>query len=93
MQTLTIEEWDQTYKPKPNPFDPDASLGGVMLETYGKELEYVLSQDEDFVWTYVDDDEGDLVIVAGYHVINRIGYVITEKPCNNYVQVLLTTEE
>jgi hypothetical protein len=31
------------------------------------------------VWTYVDGDDGTYV-TNGYHLVNRIGYFITEVP-------------
>ena len=32
------------------------------------------------VWTIVDGDDGNLWALPGLHVVNRVGYVITEKP-------------
>ena len=75
---LTIEEWDKNYKPITNKFDEDASFDGTMYETYGEEVEYVIAQKNNKIWTLVDTSEGDMVIVNGYHLVNRIGYFITE---------------
>lgn len=53
-----------------------------MLETFGKDLELVLEQVEKNpkkVWTLVDVGENYLLAVAGYHLCNRINYVITEE--------------
>lgn len=54
-----------------------------MLETFGKDLELVLKQVENNhrkVWTLVDSCGGeDLIAIAGYHLVNRINYVITEE--------------
>lgn len=75
---LTIEEWDKNYKPITNKFDKDASFDGAMYETYGKEVEYVIAQKNNKIWTLVDTSEGDMVIVNGYHLVNRIGYFITK---------------
>ena len=33
-----------------------------------------------FVWTIVEGDSGDLYASAGYHLVNRLGYIITEVP-------------
>ena len=59
------------------------SFGGTMYETYGPEEEYIrqMAQDEKTkkrVWTVVDAD-GELYIIAGFHFVNRMGYIITEK--------------
>ena len=79
MTDLTLEQWDEVYRPIQNHLDPFASLGGTMFETFGEEYAYVLSEDEHYVWTYVDGDNGELLLLSGFHIINRIGYFITEK--------------
>lgn len=33
-----------------------------------------------FVWTIVEGDSGNLYASAGYHLVNRLGYIITEVP-------------
>ena len=35
------------------------------------------------VWTAVDDDNGEFCIVAGMRHVNRLYYIITEKPAEN----------
>jgi hypothetical protein len=55
--------------------DPDQQ----MFETYGEELDFVCTQDNKYVWTWIQGDMSDL-IVAGYHYVNRLGYYITEVP-------------
>jgi len=32
------------------------------------------------VWTVVDGDDGDMYAIPGYHIVNKVGYVITENP-------------
>lgn len=73
-------EWEDTFHPINNPLDSNASCGGQMFETYGEELDYVLevaNSEPRRVWTYVDGDK-EPIIISGYHVVNRIGYFITE---------------
>jgi hypothetical protein len=51
-----------------------------MFETFDVELGFVLgvnSTSSQKVWTYVDGD-GGTYIVDGYHLVNRIGYFITQ---------------
>lgn len=86
LQKLTVDQWSETFKPKVNHLDDNASFddgeGGIMFETYGPELEYVRSvvlEDERLVWTYMDGDNGPL-ITNGYHLVNRIGYFIGTIP-------------
>lgn len=85
---LSAEEWTNTFKPLPNHLDSEASWQdennvGAMYETYGEELDFVRKMYADtpnYVWTYMDSDNGGTVIVDGYHLVNRIGYFITEVP-------------
>ncbi len=54
--------------------------GGHGLETYGKDLEIVRSYDPDCVWTVVDGESDSQWIVPGFHFVNRVCYLVTEKP-------------
>lgn len=54
--------------------------GSMAFETYGDDLAFVSTQDNKHVWTLIDDDNGVSTIVAGYHFVNRIHYIITIKP-------------
>lgn len=78
---LSFDEWETTFKPITNYLDENASFQdenglGIMFETYGDELMYVKLRDPLTVWTYMDTDNGT-VIVDGYHVASRIGYFVT----------------
>jgi hypothetical protein len=77
-----MDEWETQFKPISNHLDTNASFQdengvGIMFETYGEELDLVRRTKEQNVWTYVDSDNGT-AIIAGYHLVNRIGYFITE---------------
>ena len=79
------DTWVKKYKPITNHLDPNASWGvdegtGIMFETYGDEVEFVKQQNERHIWTYMDTDDGGTCIGAGWSVVNRIGYFITENP-------------
>lgn len=95
---MEVNEWIEQYRPVNNHLDEDASWQGedgvgVMFETYGEELDYVLSvakSDPKCVWTYVDGDDGSTLVINGYHLVNRIGYFVTEVPADDesvFVQV------
>ena len=51
------------------------------LETFGADLEKVMEIKQNSprrLWTMVDDDEGDgTYLVAGFHYVNRICYLVT----------------
>lgn len=66
----------EDFRPIPNHFRP----GQEMFETFGPELGFVESQPDNRVWTLMDDDDGNPVVTTGYHVVNRIGYYVTEVP-------------
>jgi hypothetical protein len=81
---LTEDNFSELFKPQQNHLDDNPSWDGTMFETFGVELDYVLSFANDFnkqkrVWTLIEVD-GIMYISAGYHLVNRMGYFITEKP-------------
>ena len=82
---LTEEEWFEQFKPIPNHIDENASFHdgeqGYMFETYGKELEFIKAQAPNTIWMYGDGDDGGSYIWNGWHIVNRIGYFVTEVPC------------
>lgn len=80
---ITEDEFEARFRPQPNPLNPNASWSGWLLETYGEEFKLVqdmLNQDPARVWTILDGDEG-CTIGSGFHVVNALGYIITEVPC------------
>jgi hypothetical protein len=79
---MSVEEWEAKFKPVNNHLDDNASWSddegnGIMFETYGAEVDHVFDQPLHYTWTYVDGEEGTYII-AGRHIVNRIGYFITE---------------
>lgn len=88
MKTIEYSDFIEEYKPVKNHIDGDAAFDGYMFETYGEELEYVTSQKQDKIWTIMDSEsEEGIDIVSGYHVVNRLGYLITNKAFNEEVLV------
>jgi len=78
---MDFDEWCATYKPIKNHIDKDSSFNGEMFETYGDEVAFVKEQDNSYIWTYGDGDDGGSYIWNGWSFVNRIGYFITEVPC------------
>ena len=82
---LTDEDFYKKYTPIKNHLDDNAGWDGCMFETFGDEVQHVCNTSNDpdtakRVWTVVEGDTGkDLWIIAGYHYVNRIGYLITEQ--------------
>ena len=85
MAIIKEDDFDELYKPQQNHLDDNASWSGTLYETFDKELEYIIfvhSKTPKRVWTLTEGDEG-IVIVAGFHWVNRLGYFITEKEWEN----------
>lgn len=78
---MDFDEWCATYKPIPNNIVEDSSFDGAMFETYGDEVAFVKKADPAYIWMYGDGDDGGSYIWNGWHIVNRIGYFITEVPC------------
>jgi hypothetical protein len=70
---LTEHQWFEQYG-----VDGD----GRMYETYGEDMNYINSMPVSFVWTLIDGDEGQPLIVNGRAFVNRVGYYLTKKPHN-----------
>jgi hypothetical protein len=73
----TYNSWVDTFKPVSNKITNE--LDSITFETYGEELEHVRHTDINHVWTEVDGDDGTYIL-AGYRLVNRIQYYITENP-------------
>jgi len=94
--TITKNEFDVTYPLLSNHFDPNASWAsgdgnGCLFETYGEELDFVRRQDPQTIWTIVDTDDGDQMVISGYHHVNRVGYLIstTRVPENQVIHFII----
>lgn len=90
---MTYEEWEEKYKPIQNHLVENASFEGTMFETYGKELEFLKTQDNLTIWTLIDNNDGEPQIIEnGIWWVNRIGYFVSELPyyLGDYIQVKLT---
>lgn len=91
---MNYETWTEIYKPVANHLDTNAAYGGKMFETYGDELEFLKTVDVRRVWTIRDEDGGSY-ITAGFGWVNRMGYLVTEKPWSDesdFVQLSESTE-
>ncbi len=78
---MNFESWCAAYQPVVNPngraFGFDDT--NFMFETFGSDLaevERVRLADEALVWSILESESGD-VLVEGYRLVNRVGYLIT----------------
>lgn len=85
---LSQNEFWQMYKPIQNHFIEDGSFDGCYFKSDGAELDYVLSKvKQNIVWTIVDGDSHTRFILSGLHSINRVGYLVTEIPYCEDIQI------
>jgi hypothetical protein len=75
----TLDEFEKLYEPLKNNFDESAAYEGAWFETFGKAELFVRNADPKTVWTIIEGDEF-LWLVAGFHYVNRLGYLITQTP-------------
>lgn len=69
--TMDYFDWARVFMPVEN---------GRLFETYGSDLAVVRAANPDHVWTLIDGDEDQPVIVPGFCFVNRIAYLITQQP-------------
>lgn len=67
------------------------SFGGCMYETYGNEIDYIKKQPNERVWTIIDEGD-ELYIIAGFHYVNRFGYLVTDEKWNDQNETYLVDE-
>lgn len=88
---LDAEDWEAIFKPIQNHFEHNEE-DKILFETYGEELEFVKGHDNKKIWTLIDGNDGELYIIPGYHLIDRVHYFITEREwqyeffCARYIQ-------
>ena len=82
-KVLTEDQWIADYRPKPAPKPGngfDFGNGCTLITGYNDgDIAYLEGVDQNTVWTVVDDGEST-AIAAGRHGVNRLGYIVTEKP-------------
>lgn len=83
MTTLNYEQWVEKYRPLLNPITEDNSYGNTALETFGEELNFVKSFDNNRIWTLKECTDEEMWIIPGYCVVDRYLYFVTEVPWEN----------
>ncbi len=92
---MKYDDFVKIYKPMQNPFEPDAPFDGYMFENSLKEKEFVLDhglKNHHTVWTVVITDFSEakgpeVTIISGFHFIDVHGFMITEKPFDEHIEV------
>ena len=91
---ITEDEFDTQYPLVINHLNPNASWTfgdgpGCLFETYGQELAFVRSQYPRTIWTLVDGDDGSQFLLSGFHIVNRIGYLVSTVPFPEDADILV----
>lgn len=72
-RAMTPEEFTQEFRPVQHPREGE-------LWPLERTPEIVRAADERRLWTAVDGDDGQTFYLSGWHLVNRFGYVVTERP-------------
>ena len=91
---VTEDNFDEVFKPQQNHLDDNASFNGWMYETYGEELDYVfnLAKTTKKVWTIIEGDNDTMFYVAGFHYVNRLGFIVCEVEYAEEMEIQLDTD-
>ena len=78
---LSEEEFESMFKPVEN---TDMDSGCYQFDNYDTKdkgfLQFMALHYPNHVWTRIDGDDGCIYSINGWHIVNRIDYVITEIP-------------
>lgn len=83
---ITKEKFEGRFLLLPNHINPTAGWTsgpdgrGCLFETYGDEFDFVKRFDPRRVWTVIDGEDGSLYVRSGFHVVNRVGYLLSGYP-------------
>lgn len=80
LPALSYDGWCEVYRPMANTINEHSAFDGNMFETFGPELAAVQVADPSCVWTIVTTDDDGLCVVSGFHIVNRLGYLVTGRP-------------
>lgn len=80
MIRINSEQWDDEFIPIMDGESYKDFHPKIINDDDKKILEKAILEDR--VWTLVEDDNGDLVVINGLHFVNRIDVYVTEKPYN-----------
>ena len=77
----SFDDWEEKYTARNNPFaqEGEQGLGEIMFDTDGDEYQTVRGYDTGKIWT-VRSTEYGLMLTAGFGVVDRFGYILSEEP-------------
>ena len=82
MRREDFDVWYDKFSPILVDSDDPNEGSPRLYETYGDDVKHVLdvyNRDKNLVWTILDCD-GKLYLSPGFHIVNRLNYIICTKP-------------
>jgi len=79
---MRYETWAKKFQPIRNHLAEDAAIDGCVFSPYGDELKFVMRHSSDRIWSFIVCDDGRSpvwLIFGGFHVVNLMGYLLTDK--------------
>lgn len=80
---IDYEQFIKDFVPIKNTLVEDAAFDGYMFETFGAEWDFVRENLATKVWTIVSEGH-EMMILPGFHVVNRLGYMICTNPNDDF---------
>ena len=78
---ISEDDFELQFKPVEN---PDPNQGDYHFDVCNKHdkgfLQFIASNYPSHIWTRIDGDDGNICIINGWHIVNRIDYIVTEVP-------------
>lgn len=75
MRAMSWSTFERRYQPRDATALGDGSQGDYIVD-----YRIAKSFDPKHVWTVVTGDNGKLYLASGFHVVNRVGYVVCLVP-------------
>ncbi len=89
-EEIIKNEFYLKYTPLHNCINNNAAFNGTMYETYGEEYEFIMIYDNNLVWTIIEENN-KTYFIAGKHLVNKVGYIITKEKWKNRNETYLIT--
>ena len=94
---MTENEFDKVFPVVPNHLDTNATWSdgeesGCLFGLSTEELDFVMKQPANRVWTLLDGDDGQQWLTNGCHWVNRVGYLISTRPAELHITYVCRIE-
>lgn len=80
MVTLNYDEWVEQYQPITNRYTDNGSYDNTLFEYNELEVDLIKCTDCENIWTLVSGEDEESWIIPGLHIVNRMGYFVTNVP-------------